>query len=271
MQILSIRLPASGDSSSSSQSKTITIPNLGKIKNITADTGNVTYELIDNQQVKINASGGNYVRRVYDSKKYSKYVSGQTSSNYNKDGYTGTLSRYLYSGSYTPGHSKSVSEDGIVYITAKEKKVAEDKSVQVSYNLTNTKKYDRNGYIGTLTATIEVTSDIMFRLLDKIDAILPTKEIGEIFTVSLACSGTYTGTVTRPASDTRVYRYKGTVYKGGYDYYYAYNITIEYEEDSKTYLKINNEYKKIHFYLKQSCMYEKVAPYLKINNKYKRI
>lgn len=271
MQILSIRLPESGDSSSSSQSKTITISNLGKIKNITVDTGNITYELIDDKQVKINVSGGSYVRRVYDSTKYSKYVTAQTSSNYNKDGYTGTLSRYLYSGSYTPESSKTVNEDGIVYITATRKKIAEDKSVEISYNLTNTKHYNRNGYTGTLTATIEVTSDILFKMVDKIDEILPTKEIGEIFTVSLACSGTYTGTVTRPASDTRVYRYKGTVYKGGYDYYYAYNITIEYEEDSKTYLKINNEYKKIHFYLKQNNIYVKAAPYLKINDKYKRI
>ena len=40
----------------------------------------------------------------------------------------------------------------------------------------------------------------------------------------------YSGIVTKPAVDTRVYRqdYSGTAYMGGYDNYYAYNITLNY-------------------------------------------
>lgn len=361
MPILNLRLPTSGDSSSSSQSKTITIPNLGKIKNITADTGNVTYELINSQQVKINISGGNYVRRVYDSKKYSKYVAAQTSSNYNSNGYTGTLSRYLYSGSYTPSHSKTVTDSrtsstnnfpssisydsggysgtlsksgptsskvisgspgdskavnmGTYYYEFMRKKVTKinkpgdydwtsiDETYQwgdpdwshvygcngrettrnIFYGNTFTYK-DSYGYTGTLEETHfdkEHTDYYDWPEYPSKGDIFKTRK----YTYEIVYQGTvtkpdtrvyeytqnYSGTVTKPAKDTRVYRYKGTVYKGGYNYYYAYNITIEYQEDSKTYFKINNEYKKGHFYLKQNGIYVKAAPYLKVNNEYKRI
>lgn len=45
----------------------------------------------------------------------TKYVSGQTSSYYNSGGYTGTLSSYLYSGSYTPSDSKTVTQNSGSY------------------------------------------------------------------------------------------------------------------------------------------------------------
>jgi hypothetical protein len=43
----------------------------------------------------------------------------------------------------------------------------------------------------------------------------------------------YSGVVTKPPVDTRVWRqdYAGYVYKGGYDYYYRYVVTIKYSTD----------------------------------------
>ena len=43
---------------------------------------------------------------------HRKNVTGQTSANYNQDGYTGTLSQYVHSGSYTPADTIYVTNQG---------------------------------------------------------------------------------------------------------------------------------------------------------------
>ncbi|MGJ0847772.1 hypothetical protein ACR77J_13865 [Tissierella praeacuta] len=82
-------------------SKTITIPNLKEIVNITSNTGSVTYS-IEGEKLIINAIGGKPSRSVYNEKKYSKVVTdSRTYSSpsfpediaYNSGGFLGTLSK----------------------------------------------------------------------------------------------------------------------------------------------------------------------------------
>lgn len=125
----------------------------------------------------------------------TKYVTAQTSASYDKDGYKGTLNSYLYSGSYTPSHSKT------------ESMTFQNPAWTCGGTLTaGNQSYNSGGYSGTLYYS--------------------------------GCSGNgymyWSGTVTKPASDTRVYRYQGEVTKPGLDNrtttnYYKYDITISYK------------------------------------------
>lgn len=211
------------DSTSSSRSNTFTIDNLICIDEISVDNGSVTYSISGNK-VTVNVSGGSS-RSEYDSSKYSKSVSDYKTSSadsfsssmgYSSDGYTGTIYKdgnsYVSSGSYTTSDSKTVTAnktDELVYTNG-----IPNRQLPRSMN------YNENGYSGTLTIA-RVVYPSEEQMLDYAE---------KSYTGIVHAGAIYSGTVTRPASDTRIYRqnYKGYVYKGGYNYYYKYKINMKY-------------------------------------------
>lgn len=178
----------------------------------------------------------------------TKYVSGQTSSNYNSGGYSGTLTRYVYSGSYTPEDSFVADvtlSDGwstwhMEYRASGWAHLSSSKS-----NRGSTYYYNSGGYSGTLTRY----TDWVYKE-DPHYSTIPNPYIGQKYDWTRYWKYSFSGVVTRPASDTRVYRYagyvtkpgydtriweqnySGTVYKGGDEHLYSYKATIAY--------KINN-------------------------------
>lgn len=187
----------------------------------------------------------------------SKYVSGQTSSWYNSGGYSGNLSQYTYSGSYTPSHSKTVTEEHIESIYRR--RHTWDYSSQFGYytwfnaggdswdivKAGSSVYYNSGGYKGTLYLDgYSRTTGDYFPPFDG-------TRVGQVEYSESNRHSYYSGTVTRPSSDTRVYRYRGTVtrpesdtryyrYQGyvtrpasdtrTYQNYYQYKITVRYRE-----------------------------------------
>lgn len=214
-----------GESTSRTQSKTIDIPNIQTAKILSTSTGQADI-VIDKENGKaiITASNGSYTRRVQTggSPADSKEVTGQTSANYDKDGYSGTLTKYVYSGSYTPADSKEVTqrETGHHWLDLD---TMEYGGRQVPSSVT----YNSGGYKGTLSKTSEKE----------------TKRWTEGNVQHQKWEANYGGTVTRPESDTRVYRYRGTVSKPDtrtYQNYYQYTVEIEYTDNVPPTLTISN-------------------------------
>lgn len=146
------------ESTSRTQTHTITIPSLKEVENISVNTGTVTIEKIEGDKVTIRVSGGSYSRKVQ----------------------TG--------GSYIPADSKYI--DGTTRGYASES------------DIPSTISYNSGGYSGTLT-------------LDRYDY------APMIYGESKPWVAWYSGTVIRPASDTRTYAY-----------YYQYNVTVNYIDNS---------------------------------------
>lgn len=266
------------ETSEQTRTKTITIPNLKSIEDISVDTGKVEIVSINGDQVTLRVKDGNYVNHeeYTDPKKYSKevtktekknsnsfaatiaysdeegytgnigksgsvsskvisgsytpadskYVTGQTSSYYNSGGYSGTLSQYLFSGSYTPGDTQYVD------------RYAGNDYYASPYEVPSTKYFGPNdinylqGYSGTLSL-VEVSEFWGDRPFMGVYSGYVSKPAIDTRVYR------YQGTVTKPASDTRVWEYsqdyKGTVYKPGTSYRnetYAYNVTIDYIDNS---------------------------------------
>jgi len=169
------------------------------------------------------------------------------SISYNSGGYSGTLSKsgsaYVISGS--DADSKSIKASGILYYTYYSKWDGDSWHGDGWTRTYSPKSYSDGVYSGSYT------SWTFGSLLTHTDEPLPSNPyIGQRAvrareTASCTLTGTaskpdtrvwqqnYSGTVTKPASDTRVWRqnYSGTVYKGGTDYYYCYNVTLEYTDN----------------------------------------
>lgn len=168
---------------------------------------------------------------------HTKYVSGQSSSYYNSGGYRGNLSSYLHSGSYTSADSKMVSEEDYWgYLSFHENPkykfqyrsysqvVAAVNAMSRDY-MGKSKYYNSGGYSGTITVTSH-----------RPGTGIQTDEYGYDYG-DITGFYTYTGRVTRLASDTRVYRYSGNVTRDGYyNYYTSYqgNVTKP-EVDTRDY------------------------------------
>lgn len=178
----------------------------------------------------------------------TKYVSEQTSSNYDKDGYIGKLERYLYSGSYTTSDSKSVTESVSIYLSVSAKYDNDGKPSVIVSSIPKTHKYNKNGYKGTLDSygvgseSSQLDNAITDARLSK-GTPGSTKSFG---------GGNYTqqykGTVTKPASDTRVYRYRGDVTKPETDTrVYKYRGTVtKPEEDTRVYKYVGTITKEVN-------------------------
>jgi len=92
------------------QRQTVDIPDLARIDSVSVDNGTVSYSK-NGTSVDLNVENGSITN--------SKFVNAQSSENYNDGTYTGTLSSYLYSGSYTPSDTKSVSMTGFKLLFGK--------------------------------------------------------------------------------------------------------------------------------------------------------
>lgn len=138
----------------------------------------------------------------------SKSVTRQPSSYYNIGGYSGTLTRYIYSGNYTPsknktvGTSRNVGYYHVISSGCSHHKVSPGKTPSSSIG------YNSEGFNGTLNLTgvnaVGLSSS-------------SCSTCGAKYTFYTALVANYSGTVTKPTSDTRVYRYKGMVTKPACD------------------------------------------------------
>lgn len=213
------------ESTSSSRSNTFTIDNLISIDEITVDNGSVTYSVAGNK-ITVNVSGGNS-RSEYDSSKYSKsasdYKTSSTNSfpssmSYSSDGYSGTLYKdggsYVSSGEYIPSDEKYLSSEAIRVL------VSYENGTKVSGDIPSTYNYNKYGYSGRLQFSGPTEGTRL--LIEKI--------LGENLTGNYSLEFLYSGSVSKPSVDTRIYRqnYKGYIYKGGYNYYYKYKIDMKY-------------------------------------------
>lgn len=112
----SIILP---EGTSSIQSHKFKIQNIHELIGVSTKSGNIVIESKEMDTISIKASGKPFDRKVQTSGVYtpahSKEVSGETSSNYSKGGYTGSLNSYVYSGSYTPSDTIHVSNQTSSY------------------------------------------------------------------------------------------------------------------------------------------------------------
>lgn len=201
------------ESTSRTQTYNITVPGLKEIENISVNTGTVSIEKVEGEEVTIRLASGSYSRRVKTggSAADSKWVTNQPSASYNSGGYSGTLTKYTYSGSYTPKDSKEATATR--EISGLDRWSGNDPG--------DTYSYSSGGYSGTLYTYKAEGSGKMSTLPDG------TQLEGRIIY--------YKGTVTKPASDTRVYRYEGTVTKPDtrtYQNYYRYNVTVNYIDNS---------------------------------------
>jgi hypothetical protein len=158
---------------------------------------------------KDGSSGGTILSGSY-SPSDSKYVTGQTSSYYNSGGYSGVLSSYVHSGSYIPSDSKTVSTGtstitwGGHCINGSTGETGYKSKPSVPY----TKSYNSGGYSGTLykrTSSATHPDPVATCGIDT----TPLYRYAENYW--------YSGTVTKPAVDSRVYRYRGTVSKPAVD------------------------------------------------------
>lgn len=145
----------------------------------------------------------------------TKYVDGQSSSYYNSGGYSGSLSSYLYSGSYSPGGSRQETTTDYThrisqatwngsswgdFVTTWDPSKPSDPST--------TKYYNSGGYSGYL---YERSSErYEYSRQEYSYPSNPYKGQVHIFK-RVYTRWYYYGTVTKPASDTRVYKYSGYV------------------------------------------------------------
>ena len=125
----------------------------------TSDSFNNTKEYSDAEGYTgiLNKDGSSKV--ISGSPGDSKTVEGETNANYNKEGYSGTLSPYVYSGNYIPGDSKTVSGETSSYYNKNgysgtlSPYVYSGSSGNSKYVYGETSPYyNRNGYSGTLSS-----------------------------------------------------------------------------------------------------------------------
>jgi len=145
------------ESTSQSQSQVIAIPNLNSVTSSSVNTGSVNTSVSGNN-VTVNCSLGSPTRNVWDSYKYSSYV-----SNY----LTGSSSSFASTNSYGPdgsGYSGTLSENGSSYVisgtyTAGDSYTQASSSSSYSNSFASSVYYNSGGYSGTLYKSGGVTSN----------------------------------------------------------------------------------------------------------------
>lgn len=178
----------------------------------------------------------------------TKYVTNQTSSYYNSGGYSGSLDGDVVSGSYTPAHSRHESGYGGSYTWGHAENYNTVTYVSQASRKPNTasKYYNSGGYSGYLY--YREWPGTHPNSPKYISPTFPDKAWAGTYIYRYLNNYEWSGTVTKPASDTRVYRYSGfvtkpsvdtrvyrqdysgTIYKGGYtNHKYGYTVTIKYK------------------------------------------
>lgn len=181
------------ESTSSTQTHIVTVPKLKEIVSSLVNTGQVIIKAVAADKVTLEVKGGNYHR--------SEYAGGS---------YTPGDSKYLtdYPG-YEDVYTTYYKKQGANWVYWKQVKTV---TAQSSYY------YNSGGFSGTLSRT---GNDFLSNTVE--EALPPTTDgyyEGEGYSTSwVYYSQEYGGTVTSPSSDNRYY-----------NYYYKYNVTINYEE-----------------------------------------
>lgn len=195
---------SSTESQSQTQTQTFTIPGMTKLNSVLVNTGNVEVVSVVGDKVTVKMTGGVKTKNIQTGGTYTpadtKVVTGQTSSYYNVGGYVGTLSQYQYSGSYIPGDSRYEFIERIHSVS------------EVPGLMNGSIYYSSGAYSGYLSYTS--WTDYM--------------GMAKVF---------YGGYISTPSSDTRVYRYQGSVTKPAVDTrtyadVYQYQLTFDYETDN---------------------------------------
>lgn len=229
------------ESTSSSISTTITIPNIDSVVSITLNTGTATFSL-SGTELTINCSNGSPIR--YDSYSYTpqKYVNftrrsssynTQSSYYYNDGTYSGyipvTVQCYLESGSegYYDSYTAYDSQTATKTDNYRWNGSSWGSVTSTSYS-PSSMSYWNNGYTGNLTPYSWNGPEPNYPAT-------PSPKPATGTTTSRSASGTltYYGTVGKTVPSTAVYRedYAGTVYaatQSGSTAIYKYTITVTY-------------------------------------------
>ncbi|AJD93419.1 hypothetical protein JMA_41010 (plasmid) [Jeotgalibacillus malaysiensis] len=176
---------------------------------------------------------------------------------YNSGGYSGTLyggGAYVSSGSYSPADSRSQSDSrtyrcGNSYVWSDSSRSWSYGGTYAIDSIASSIPYNSGGYSGTLYQGGVLSScsapapslsgsyngerrnsNAGYTTINYSGTVTkPASADTRVWTVN------YSGTVTRPSSDTRIWaqNYSGYAYAGGYDSYYQYTATINYDTDSE--------------------------------------
>lgn len=152
-------------------SKTITIPNLKEIVNITSNTGSVTYS-IEGEKLIINATEGKPSRSVYNEKKYSKVVTetrtGSSdnfpdSISFNKDGYSTILTKNGSSKDTSTPWSTTKLDGGLSATSIQYTNSTGKNFYGISvYNDIRGESYEGNGYVNLYLEEYKGYQDIEY-------------------------------------------------------------------------------------------------------------
>lgn len=232
------------ESTQRSRSKTVNVPNLGKVTSITANTGNATYTQSGND-LTVSVSNGTATRSTSSSYTPSEYVStyqtGSSSSfpssiTVSQGGITGSISKsgsaYVISGSEPVTTWKRCEADAAATLTYRYRWTGTSWAFDDSWVRPETTSYsDAEGYSGTLNFA---------RYNGSLPNPPPTsagdgQSAGYTTTRSTSGTATYSANLTKSTPDTRVWRqdYAGTIYGSTQTtttYYYAYEVTVVYED-----------------------------------------
>ncbi|MCT4565176.1 MAG: hypothetical protein N4A68_12805, partial [Maledivibacter sp.] len=265
-----------------SKSKTITIPNLKSIVDVSVNTGNVSHS-VDGENITFSVSGGSPSRQEYNPKKYSKQVTdSKTQGNssfsstmqYDDGEYSGTINKtgssLFISG--TPGDNKEITMNTYVneYERKKVTRINRPGDYDVDY-LDNSYEWDDPRWkhvhgCGVGETTNHPLQSSRFSYTDNYGytGVLGDRNcsngghdnydwpdhpsVGDIF--KTRCNTweiSYRGRIYKP--DTRRWKqsYTGTVYKGGYDDYYGYTVTLKYTDNSNPTINITEPFQNEYF------------------------
>ena len=273
-KIMEIDFPSS---LSRTASKTVNIPNLKSVVNITTSTGTVSHTILG-ENVTVNVSGGSATGSQPNPTKYSRTESTTQTSmsnnlpstvSYNSGGYSGTLygqgvttATVQTGGSYTPADSKTATDSVTIWQdTVLRYSEPSGWTIMNVYNsgYPNSLSYNAGGYSGTLNYTHKTP-------YSGPNDLPATGTPGQIhYLARWYGTAYYSGSVTRPASDTRTYgtqysqNYSGTVYAPGYDDLYSYTVILEYIDNkgpllTTTVPEENRYFSKLNFEKALSCI-----------------
>ncbi|WP_312117975.1 Ig-like domain-containing protein [Brevibacillus reuszeri] len=223
------------ESTASTRSQKITIPNLKRVVSVAVNTGNVTHSVSGND-VTISVSAGSYTRYTTQSYTPSKQVSDTRTSStdsfpstisYSDGIYSGTLSKQGSSVSSVSSGSPAATKEASTSrsASASGETSCDEVTDRALNSLSNTAYYnDGDGFTGSLPFYSQNNGSC-------------TREVVNGRTVyRVSVVKYYRGVVSK--SDTREYKYSqsysGTVYgqsQVSYTYYYAYTVTVTYEDN----------------------------------------
>ena len=256
------------------RSKTIVIPNLKNITRMTTNTGNVNHS-INGEKVTISVSNGAIFRQIWNDKKETKNVSNyltsatdsftDTSLYSDPQGFSGVINKngnsFVISGKVAGNYTYSLgtlygaylyeceiensATGGFDILSESKQYTLLGKTYGVNVRggnyVKNIQSFEYEGGIGILNIS-SVTEQMVGRKSENLwQGAYRDSEWGNIIV------HTTPSTFTMP--DTRVWQqnYSGSAYKGGYDNYYKYTVTIEYIDNSDPIITLTQPLENLYF------------------------